>query len=74
MDGDKTAPRSPRPPLADRLRAGLLETLAFAKGDGEVMVTTMTVPDGDIAVTSASPAGGREDTPGVLLTATAEQV
>jgi len=45
MDDDKIPPRPPRPPLADRLRAGLLQTLAYAQGEAEAMVTTITIPD-----------------------------
>ncbi len=45
MDDDKTPPRPSRLLLADRLRVGLRQTLAYAQGEAEARVTTLTIPD-----------------------------
>ncbi len=44
MDNDQI-PHSARPPLAERLRAGLVETLAYARDEIELKITALTLPD-----------------------------
>lgn len=45
MNNDKTLSRPSRPPFAERLRTGLLETLAYARGEVELPATVLTLPD-----------------------------
>ena len=45
MNNNHFESKSTRPRLFERVQAGLLQTIAYAQGEAEARVTTITVPD-----------------------------
>ena len=45
MEKDETRSRPSRPPFADRIRNSMIETLAYARGEIEMPISVLTVPD-----------------------------